>query len=92
MIRGRDSAHVFVDEQATHLTRTTCHWVAQVEHVQKRADCALRQSTMLDVAGGPNTLVDAIKAVTRDEVLAVARKYLTPRSLTVLELLPEDKS
>lgn len=39
-----------------------------------------------------DTYVDAIKSVTRDEVLAVARKYLTPRTLTVLELLPEDKS
>ena len=36
-----------------------------------------------------DTYVDSIKAVTRDQVLAVAKKYLTPATLTVACLLPE---
>lgn len=36
-----------------------------------------------------DTYVDSIKAVTRDQVLAVAEKYLTPATLTAAYLLPE---
>lgn len=39
-----------------------------------------------------DTYVDAIKAVTPEQVVAVAEKYLTRDALTVTHLLPEDAS
>jgi zinc protease len=39
-----------------------------------------------------DTYVDAIKAVTRDQVREVAKKYLTRDVLTVANLIPEDAS
>ena len=67
-------------------------WLSSLASIEERADHISQYALLHDDPGYINTFIDAVKAVTAEEVRAAAARWLSPDSRVVVRYLVQDRA